>query len=193
MGLKNSIPLVIITLIGTIFYLRNVSYSSSTTLSMSPSSLVVHLSVFQPELEMDDIAKFTVTISNPTTQPITVLTWNSPLDPKAAVSGIFKAVDVGDPDQAIVEGPKIMFRRVTPPPKTDLVEILAGGNAVAEVVLPNFPFESGKSYKMRVEGRWMSAWSVKKDKVTEDMLEAFGAGDEMVGDFCSNEVTVSKI
>ncbi|KAL0632195.1 hypothetical protein Q9L58_008944 [Maublancomyces gigas] len=159
---------------------------------MSPSSLVVHISTSQAELGPDDIAKFKVTISNPTTQPITVLTWSSPLDPKAAVSGIFKAVEVGDPEHKIIEGRKIMFRRVTPPPRTQLVEILSGDDVTVEVELPGFPFESGKSYQMRVEGRWMSAWFVEKDKVTADMLEEFGTKEEMTGIFRSNEVTISK-
>lgn len=36
----------------------------------------------------------------------------------------------------------------------------------------------------------MSAWPIEKDKVSDDMLEAFGAEDEMVGVFRSNEETI---
>lgn len=191
MAHRNSIIFAAITFIVVILYFGTATHSSTTIFSMSPSSLVVHISTSQAELGPDDIAKFKVTISNPTTQPITVLTWSSPLDPKAAVSGIFKAVEVGDPEHKIIEGRKIMFRRVTPPPRTELVEILSGGDVTVEVELPGFPFESGKSYQMRVEGRWMSAWCVEKDKVTADMLEEFGT-KEMTGIFRSNEITISK-
>lgn len=70
---------------------------------MSPSSLIVHISASQTELKKDDIPKFTVAISNPTAKPIKVLTWNTPLDPKAAVLGIFRAVEIDDPSQKIIE------------------------------------------------------------------------------------------
>lgn len=192
MAHRNSILFAAFAFIVIILYFGTATHSSTTIFPMSPSSLVVHISTSQAELGPDDIAKFKVTISNPTTQPITVLTWSSPLDPKAAVSGIFKAVEVGDPEHRIIEGRKIMFRRVTPPPRAELVEILSGDDVTVEVELPGFPFESGKSYQMRVEGRWMSAWFVEKDKVTADMLEEFGTKEEMTGIFRSNEVTISK-
>lgn len=85
-----------------------------------------------------------------------------------------------------------MFRRITPPPRDNLVEILPGGDVNAEVALQGFPFEAGKSYRVRVEGKWMSSWPVEKDRVTTEMLEEFGAREEMTGVFRSNEVTVSQ-
>lgn len=192
MAIRNPILFATITFIVIIFYYFGNTPFSKAVFSMSPSSLVVHISTAQTALGPDDIAKFTVTISNPTTQPITVLIWGSPLDTKAAVLGIFKAVEVGDPEHKIIEGHRVMFRRVTPPPRADLVEILPGGDVTAEVALLGFSFEGDKSYQVRVEGRWMSAWSVEKDKVTADMLEEFGAKEEMTGIFRSNEITMSK-
>lgn len=196
MAQRTSILFATLTFIVIVLYLRSAPAASShpdALFSMSPSSLVVRLSTAHPVLGAhDDTAHFTVTVSNPSTQPITVLVWGSPLDPKAAVAGIFKAVDVADPEHADIEGRKIMFRRITPPPRDDLVGIPPGGEVSAEVALQGFPFEAGKSYRVRVEGKWMSSWPVEKDRVTAEMLEEFGAREEMTGVFRSNEVTVRK-
>lgn len=156
---------------------------------MSPPSPTIHISTSHPTLTPGDTPKFTLTVSNPRPHPITVLTWSTPFDPKAAVLGIFKAVWAEDPEERVVEGRKIMFRRVTPPPRSDLVEISAEEKVVVEVELPDFPFEAGKEYRVWVEGRWMSIWGVGKESITDYMLEEFG-GEGMVGEFKSDEVAV---
>ncbi|OJD10809.1 hypothetical protein AJ78_08275 [Emergomyces pasteurianus Ep9510] len=125
--------------------------------------------------------------SNPN-QAITVLKWNTPLDPQADVLGIFETRDAecGTP----VESTVVKITRKLPPTQDDLVEIPAGGVKMVKVTLRPMAMSAGRQYVILAKGRWQALWAGGRDDVTMAALENMGSASSS-GTFESNEIVVS--
>ncbi|CAI7586181.1 unnamed protein product [Penicillium pancosmium] len=78
----------------------------------------------------------TISIHNHAQAPVTLLTWNSPLDFQAGVLGVFEVCDTGNGQAIPIDTIKVS--RKLPATPADLVEIPAGQAIDRTVKLPAF-------------------------------------------------------
>ncbi|KAH8903744.1 hypothetical protein BR93DRAFT_930896 [Coniochaeta sp. PMI_546] len=118
--------------------------------------------------------------------PITVLTWNSPLDALLVQLGLITITPPGSTTPLDI--PTIMVKRRMPPPEDSLVT-LGPGEEVSRTVEIGERFVtperwrgdgSGGPAKVQLKGRWTAVWpGVKKqDLVGTKTLETLGYGGE---------------
>lgn len=128
-----------------------------------------------------------VSVHNAADSPVTILRWGTPLDPQAAVLGIFEICDTTD--QRKVALPTIMVSRKLPASKEDLVEIQPRQTLDLTVNLPIPGLEKGHGYSVRAQGTWHAVWPTELSNVTPSQLRDNEGADR--GDFRSNESYVS--
>jgi hypothetical protein len=177
-------------------YWQNVSFPASLSKflghkpgpAMALSSLTLSLS--QVAASPPTIA-VTLRNTSPNTH-FTVLTWDTPFDPKAVALGIFRVKDTATGGELPTLDLKI--NRQLPPARDALVE-LAPGKEVSQEVKFEEPFmklEKGKQYSVRAVGRWKGVWPVATGQLQDDDLAALGGGSRcLTGDFESKEVNIS--
>ncbi|KAI5793185.1 hypothetical protein EDC01DRAFT_784946 [Geopyxis carbonaria] len=93
-------------------------------------------------LSRPSATELTATTKNTSKHPLTILVWNSPLDPKAANLGVFT-----------VDGEKVggvMFNRKMPPAESDYVMLQPGEKISVVHTLPEG--------KVKAEWAWMGVW-----------------------------------
>ncbi|OAX85081.1 hypothetical protein ACJ72_00553 [Emergomyces africanus] len=125
--------------------------------------------------------------NNNPNQTVTLLKWNTSLDPQANVLGIFQTRDAecGTPVDSLV----IKVSRKFPPTQDDLVEIPAGGVKEVKLTLPPMTLSAGRQYVISAKGRWQGIWAGGRDDVTTADLANMGCAS--FGAFESNEIVVS--
>ncbi|CAG8070447.1 unnamed protein product [Penicillium salamii] len=154
--------------------------------------LQVTLASQAPGIEAQAIAlPITVSVHNTAEIPVTILRWNSPLDPQAGVLGVFEVSDTTD--QRTIPIPRIMVSRKLPPSEEDLVEIKADETFDFVVKIPVSDLEEGHQYSVRAQGTWHAVWPTELANVTPSQLQDNGnvKGDSKRGDFCSNILSLN--
>ncbi|KAI1424804.1 hypothetical protein F5Y12DRAFT_423104 [Xylaria sp. FL1777] len=136
--------------------------------------------------------KLTIGVTNTHSSPVTVFTWNSPLDPLAVQLGLLSFTPEGK--DAPVDIPIIQVRRLMPPGDDAYVTIEPGQTEEREVVLrqPIVPLDKLQG-KVRVvcKGEWKSVWALKKEDISAESLKNGGADDAALkGHFESNQVDI---
>ena len=122
----------------------------------------------------------------------TVLTWDTPFDPKAVALGIFRVKDAAT--GAELPSLDLKINRLMPPARDALVELGPGKEVSQEVKFeePFMKLEKGKQYTVRAIGAWKGVWPVESAQLQEDDLSALGGGSRcLTGDFESEEVSIS--
>lgn len=128
----------------------------------------------------------TISIRNPAEAPVTLLTWNSPLDSHAGVLGVFEIRDLGN--GKTIEIDTIKVSRKLPATPDDLVEIPAGQTVERIVKLPSFQSEEGHEYSIRAQGVWHAIWDMPLTDVTASQLTNLTGA--VRGEFQSNTALV---
>lgn len=128
----------------------------------------------------------TITVTNTARHPVTLLTWNSPLDAMALSLGLLTLTVAGAPAPLAV--PTIKVARKMPPAAAAIVGLAPGESRENRVELgaPRVPLDRlrGAKVDVRLKGRWMQVWPRAREAVTRDMIERLGAeGDAVSGDF----------
>ncbi|RXG45609.1 hypothetical protein VDGE_02972 [Verticillium dahliae] len=136
-----------------------------------------------------------VKVTNNYDSPLTILTWESPLDPAAIALGLLSITPAGA-DKPL-DLPIVQFRRVMPPEPDNLVTLQPGESRGQDLVLkePAVPVgELGGKASIYIQGSWSSVWPTTADKLTPEELEKLQFGDSVLsgGEFKSDalEVTV---
>lgn len=124
----------------------------------------------------------TISIHNHAEAPVTLLTWNSPLDFQAGVLGVFEVCDTGNGQAIPIDTIKVS--RKLPATPADLVEIPAGQAIDRTVKLPAFECEEGHEYSIRAQGIWHAVWEMPLTDVTEYHLADLTGATR--GEFQSN-------
>lgn len=167
-----------------------------STLSMADHDSAAVLSKLVVSVRQADKSPptFTLKVTNTGSGPVTILTWESPLDALALQLGLLSITPSGA--AAPLDLPTIQVRRKTPPDEDQLVTLEAGESQEREIVIKEqvVPISDlagdgkGKG-TIKCKGRWMSVWPVKRDGVTDHEIELQGMGDEALnGDFESESV-----
>ncbi|KAA8649564.1 hypothetical protein EYZ11_011406 [Aspergillus tanneri] len=128
-----------------------------------------------------------VSIHNGAAVPVTIINWNTPLDPRAAVLGVFEVRDTTTNDAVPLDTIKIS--RPLPPSSDELVEIPAGQSVETVVNLPSGRLVSGKEYTVQAKGIWHAVWQMARNEVSEAKLEHFE--DARRGEFVSNQIRLA--
>ena len=143
--------------------------------------------------------RITFAVTNRSSRPLTVLTWDSPLDPLVLqlghleISVVAPVVEPGDRDPDSESGPAlrrldiptVQIRRKTPPDPESLVTIGPGETAENEVELREAlvppeelrrAADDGGRITAVCRGPWTAVWPLSADDVSEEAREALGAG-----------------
>ncbi|KAI0025310.1 hypothetical protein F4780DRAFT_426791 [Xylariomycetidae sp. FL0641] len=163
--------------------------SDSTAARMPSPASNLKVSVRQSNLSPP---KLTLGVTNTHSDPVTILSWNSPLDPLALQLGLLSFYPSGS-DKPI-EIAAIQIRRKMPPGADALVTIPPGETKEQELELrePIVPLKQLKgNVKVVCKGEWTSVWPSKADDVSAESLEKLGASDgASTGSFESDPVQI---
>ncbi|KAM0807686.1 hypothetical protein AB5N19_08026 [Seiridium cardinale] len=141
-------------------------------------------------------ASYTLTFSvtNQNDVPITLLRWESPLDPLALSLGVVKLFVPADSEDAL-DIPTIQVRRKMPPGPDSLITIEPGSTAEGSIELkePRVPLDKLKGdVKVSCKGRWTSVWQKRADQVSQKELEELNAGKEALsGEYSVDPATLT--
>ncbi|KAI0008994.1 hypothetical protein F4779DRAFT_411716 [Xylariaceae sp. FL0662B] len=115
--------------------------------------------------------KLAIGVTNTLSEPVTILSWNSPLDPLALQLGLLSFIPAGS--DGPVEIPKIQVRRQMPPGRESFMKIEAGQTKEQELELrePIVPLEKlGGRVSVVCKGYWLGVWP-SSSSVLESVLE----------------------
>lgn len=188
-------PLVFVLVIILILTVRNRNGASRDTMtaqeSQSTGAALANLDVrIRQTSSSPPTLAFSVTNNHDT--PLTILRWNTPLDPLAIRLGLVSITPEGKSEP--IELPTIMLRRVMPPPQDALVTLQPGERREEEVVLkePIVPLDQlGKTARVAIKGKWGTVWPTTADKLSKENIEKLQFGDGVLtGEFDSEAVDV---
>ncbi|KAF2964033.1 hypothetical protein GQX73_g9534 [Xylaria multiplex] len=137
-----------------------------------------------------------VTNTHPST-PVTILKWNSPLDPAALGLGLVRILPAQTAEQFHIEPIKI--KRLMPPKEDSLVTLLPGDSATSTIelrdpIVPKGLWDAGPA-KVTMKGRWMAVWPemTKEDLLVHtEKLQSVGAGvGSLIGEWGSECIEIS--
>ena len=149
---------------------------------MSDFSLANNLEISLSQASATATPSLSVSVRNthPST-PVTLLKWDSPLDPLALQLGLISVVPAGG--SAPIDMPTIKVSRAMPPDADSLVTLQPGESASSVVELrdsfvPRDTWAKGKA-RVSMKGRWGAVWpGLGKDDLLGDLekLSALGGG-----------------
>ncbi|KAI0185328.1 hypothetical protein EV127DRAFT_412286 [Xylaria flabelliformis] len=135
--------------------------------------------------------KLKIGVTNTHSGPVTVFTWNSPLDPLAVQLGLLSFTPEG---KDTVNIPTIQVRRLMPPGDDAYVTIEPGQTEEREVLLkkPMVPIDELQGrVKVVCKGEWKAVWPSKKEDISAESLKNTGADDSALkGNFESEPVDI---
>ncbi|KAJ4351296.1 uncharacterized protein N0V89_006635 [Didymosphaeria variabile] len=177
------------TLLGAIYYFNG---SSSSSFSMAGSDTAEE-GVPGLEFKLSQISRnppsllVTLKNNNPST-PLTLLKWNTPMDPSAANLGLFKLIDEETGNEIPTDGLKV--NRKMPPSEEDLVTVAPGTEEAHEVVMnkPWLPEKKPATYKVSMSGKFFAVWDKYGGDLQTSDLEAYSDSPFHGRHFSSNEV-----
>ena len=138
------------------------------------------------DLNAGDTLDIQVKVENTGSSTMTVLTWQSPLDPQAGVLGLFEIRDTQD--GSVQQGKVLMVNRMMPPSQDSLVEIPANGIIEKTAQLKMFSLQPMRLYEVMAKGEWKGVWDMPRAAIDSHSLEEFEGAS--TGGFVSNKVMV---
>ncbi|KAK2611860.1 hypothetical protein N8I77_005181 [Diaporthe amygdali] len=150
----------------------------------------LHISLSQASKSPPAIS---IKVTNNSSKPVTILTWDSPLDQLALSLGTVYITpsDASKP----LEISRIMVQRKTPPSDESLVSLAPGESRENQVELRELLVPAkklkGKKSTVQVKGRWMGVWPKSRDELNEEAIEkgAHGGG-AVAGTYASESVEI---
>jgi hypothetical protein len=134
-----------------------------------------------------------VTVTNNNSHPVTIITYNSPLDGLALPLGLLSITPDGASDA--LELNIIKASRVWPPKPDSLVGLDAGAQATNDMVFkaPTVPMDKlGKKATVFLQGHWMGVFARAKDQVSaHDLDHLRSQPDVFEGDFKSESIEIT--
>ncbi|VUC33971.1 unnamed protein product [Clonostachys rosea] len=104
--------------------------------------------------------------------PVSILSYESPLDPLAVALGQLEITPAGA--KAPLELNKINVRRVWPPTRDQLITVGPGGSVMSSILLKEDTVPPGVlqgKVSMELKGRWQAVWSIRKENIPDRSLE----------------------
>jgi hypothetical protein len=133
------------------------------------------------------------TVTNNNAHPVTIVTYNSPLDSIAMALGLLVITPSGASEP--LELQIIKASRLWPPKSDSLVGLGPGESATNDLVLkrPTVPMEKlGSKAMVHLRGTWMGVFAKSKDELTADDLENMSTRPyAFQGDFESENIEIA--
>ncbi|EPE30597.1 hypothetical protein GLAREA_03564 [Glarea lozoyensis ATCC 20868] len=181
-----------ISLLLTGLYLRSFESGQINVMSESQSSVPIEVTLSVPPSSSSNLgaASIRVTITNNSPHTVWILSWSSPVDARAVVTGMFKFISTTTNKPAPCLDMKIN-RRMPDfflPDDDAIVEVPAKGTYEKDFIAkePEVALTKGDRYRVKTEGWWMRVW-VHDGSTDAAKLEVESA---ISGDFVSNEIEV---
>ncbi|KAJ5712406.1 hypothetical protein N7493_008874 [Penicillium malachiteum] len=121
------------------------------------------------------ILPLTAFIQNENQYPITIVKWNTPLDPNAGSLGIFHICDTTSGETLAAD--TIEISRKLPASQDDLVQIDGGQTIQYQHDLTGWNFQKDHEYSIRAQGTWHSLWNCPLADVTASQTQTL-TGDK---------------
>ena len=155
---------------------------------MNLSFLQVSISAVTSTLQSNTPLEIDVSIRNNAQHPVTILTWDSPLDPKAGLLGIFELVNLETKESVPLATARLA--RELPPSSDSFVEIKGQKDYKSSTTLPtvDLGLPDDTEYRIEVKGSWRSVWNGTKAEIGREALESVTGGT--AGEYNSNEIRV---
>lgn len=134
-----------------------------------------------------------IKVTNNSPSPVTILSWDSPLDQLAFSLGVFRITPSDASEPLNID--RIMVNRKMPPSDDSLISLAPGESRENQVVFKEMllPIDKlkGKKSKVEVQGRWMGVWPVSRDELSKEAIEkgAHGGG-AVAGTFASDSIDI---
>lgn len=134
-----------------------------------------------------------IKVTNNSPSPVTILSWESPLDEIALSLGLFSITPSGASEPLEID--RVMVSRKTPPSDDSLISLGPGESRENKVVLREIlvPAEKlkGKKSTVEVKGRWMGVWPKSRGELSNEAIEkgAHGGG-AVAGTFASDRIEI---
>lgn len=134
-----------------------------------------------------------IKVTNNSPSPVTILSWESPLDEIALSLGLVSITPSGASEPLDIS--RVMVSRKFPPSESSLVSLAPGESRENQVVLKEVlvPAEKlkGKKSTVEVKGRWMGVWPKSRDALSDEAIEkgAHGGG-AVAGTFKSDSIEI---
>ncbi|KAI8203695.1 hypothetical protein K4K52_005241 [Colletotrichum sp. SAR 10_76] len=198
---RNHRPLTlpVALILGAVILLTLYFHSPIETLTMADSSSFLsnlEVSVSQSASSPPSV-KVSVKNTHPDT-PVTIIKWNSPLDPIVLGLGQVSVTPAGASEPMHIAAIKV--GRKMPPGPESLVTLKPGESAenVVELREPRVPGDVWKAGKAKVslKGRWMAVWpALTTEELLQkpEKLQSIGAGPESLqGDWETETIEVGN-
>lgn len=118
-------------------------------------------------------------VTNNGPKPVTILRWESPLDPLALQLGLF-SITPADSSEA-VELTTIKVSRKMPPGDESLISLAPGESSENELVLKELivPLDKlkGKKSSVKAKGHWNRVWLAPRDQLSQKEIEELGGAE----------------
>jgi hypothetical protein len=128
-----------------------------------------------------DIPSVKVTVTNyHFSTTVSLLMWDSPFDPQAVATGMFRIIDRASGKEVPSLGLKMS--RLLAPKAEDFVELLPRHAVTKDVPLeePDIALESGRSYDIQVRSTWKAVWYANINEVGQNQLQRIGGPTGLV-------------
>ena len=155
---------------------------------MNLSLLHITISAVTSTFPVDEPITVDVTIRNTANHPITILSWNSALDPKAGILGVFEMENTATGEQVPLVTAK--FRRKLPPSLDEYIEIKSQHESTSSTTIPTLSIGllPGTEYALIAKGTYRAVWPSAKADIPKEQLDTTTGGQS--GEFKSNKITV---
>ncbi|KAH7175441.1 hypothetical protein EDB81DRAFT_769825 [Dactylonectria macrodidyma] len=133
-----------------------------------------------------------VQVTNTNSEPVTFLSYGSPLDGLAVQLGLLSIT----PDGAAVplEIPILEVQRKWPPQAESLITIAPGQSQQQDLVIKDTivsPEDVGARAIVQLKGKWQAVWGKAKEDISNEAMEKAGIADDAYsGLFLSNELEI---
>jgi hypothetical protein len=184
----------LVALVGLLVYYNFGSDSSAQMALQSGPSPIRDLKLSVEQVAGESPTTIKATVTNTGSGPITILTYDSPLDQAALQIGLLSITPTGanSPlDIAIVQ-----IRRVWPPTQEQLMTLKPGESAENYVPFREFVVPSedlGDKASVVLRGEWSAVWAKSKEEVSKESLDdPRGSPDAFQGSFESDAIDIIK-
>ena len=133
-----------------------------------------------------------IKVTNTGKEAVTILRWESPLDPLALQLGLLSLTPAESTEP--LKTAVINVSRQLPPDEESLVTLEPGASKENEILFrdPIVPLDQIKGKKIAVacKGRWVRVWSGRRSDLSAETIGKLGAGDgtSSSGDFESKSI-----
>lgn len=155
----------------------------------SAKALQLSIDSVAPSYRPGESVKLHVIVHNVAEQAVTILIWDSPLDPKASALGVFQVREVGS--GRVISGDAVKFARKLPAGREAYIEIEARQQTETWVTLPPLPLKAGKKYAVQTNGEWKGLWPQKIDVIGQDALDSLTGSSPSGFEGTSSEIFIT--